>query len=233
MSKSIVIVEDEALIADHLAILLTELGHEVLGIADDAESLIALIESSKPSLILLDINLSSHLDGIDLAHLITAKYQIPFIFITSNSDAKTLERVKLTNASGYITKPFSKDQLNSSIALLPADKSKTTDSSEQDAFFIKENHTLIRINYQDVIYAEANDNYTQLYTDTGRHLLSQTLKLVEQKLKGHGFVRSHRSYLINIKRVTKVAPRSLFIGEHEIPISESSRASLLEQLNLF
>jgi DNA-binding LytR/AlgR family response regulator len=233
MSNSIIIVEDEALIADHLAILLTELGHKVLGIADDSESLIALIQSSKPSLILLDINLSSHLDGIDLAHMIAAKFQIPFIFITSNSDAKTLERVKLTKASGYITKPFSKDQLNSSIALLSADKSKTADSSEPDAFFIKENQTLIRINYQDVIYAKANDNYTQLYTDNGRFLLSQTLKMVEHKLENYGFVRSHRSYLVNIKRVTKVAPRLLFIDKVEIPISESNRSNLLNQLNLF
>jgi two-component SAPR family response regulator len=111
----IIVVEDEALIADNIAEILEDCGYEIPAVCGKVETALVEIEKHKPDLILLDINLKNNLDGIDLAHEINKKYQIPFIFLTSNSDAKTIDKAKLTSPQGYIIKPFTKADLQSNI----------------------------------------------------------------------------------------------------------------------
>lgn len=233
MLKNILIVEDEALIADHLALLLGQLSFTVAGIVDDAEGLMGALDATKVDVILMDVNLGGTIDGIDLAHTVNARYQIPIIYITSNSDNKTLERIKLTKPAGFVTKPFTSEQLKSVLALVNPDAIQNPSAVQEDAFFIKEKHTFLKLNYADVLYVEANDNYSNIYTQDGRHVLSQTLKTIESKLKNYGFIRSHRSYLVNIKKIEKVAPKAVFINNKEIPMSENCRTSILEHINLF
>jgi two-component system response regulator LytT len=75
------------------------------------------LQKENPDLILLDINLGDGPDGIDIAHYINQHYKKPFIFISSNTDAKTLERVKLTNPFGFIVKPFKASDIQTQINL--------------------------------------------------------------------------------------------------------------------
>ena len=77
------------------------------------------------------------------------------------------------------------------------------------------------------------DNYTRLHTANGKFVLSQTLKNVESHLKPYGFLRVHRSYVVNLSGIDLIAPRHLLIGEIEIPVSESQRQNLLEHIRLF
>ena len=102
----IVIVEDELIIAEDVSNMLTRKGYEVMGIAMDYDEAIAILKVNKPDLILLDINLNSKKDGIDLANTINEFYGIPFIFTTSYSDSATLERAKKSNPINYLVKPF-------------------------------------------------------------------------------------------------------------------------------
>lgn len=237
----IVIVEDEALIADHLAICLEEEGYKILGVAESATEALEILEATAPDLCLLDINLEGSLDGIDLAQEINRRFQIPFIFVTSNTSNRTLERVKLTEPAGFIIKPYTPADLVSNVAialyksrsLSQVPKATVNAPKMEDSFFVREKHELIRVRYSDILYAEAMDNYVRIHTLKGRHILSQTLKLVEQKLQGHHFIRVHRSYLVNLLHVDLIAPRHLLIGTIEIPVSESQRTRLLDLVQVF
>jgi two-component SAPR family response regulator len=93
----ILIVEDELIIAEDISNMLQKMGYDVIGIAMDFDEAVTILENNKPDLILLDINLNGKSDGIDLANVINGKCKIPFIYITSYSDASTLERAKNTN----------------------------------------------------------------------------------------------------------------------------------------
>ncbi len=102
----ILIVEDEPVIAENLAHYLNNNDFKVCGIAYDDEEAKALLEHGSADAVLLDINLESEMNGIDIAELINSRYFIPFVFLTSYADKETLEQAKLVKPWGYIVKPF-------------------------------------------------------------------------------------------------------------------------------
>ncbi|MBK6821832.1 MAG: response regulator transcription factor [Saprospiraceae bacterium] len=102
----VLIVEDEPLIAENLAMYLNNNDYEVAGIAYDFEEGMLSLKEGKPDIVLLDINLEGKQDGIDLGKYIHEKLGIPFVFLSSYSDKNTLDRAKQVQPSGYLVKPF-------------------------------------------------------------------------------------------------------------------------------
>ncbi|MFZ1311366.1 MAG: response regulator, partial [Chitinophagaceae bacterium] len=118
MSKfRVLIVEDEPVIAENISMYLDNNDFEVSGIAYDSGEAIEQLQNNTPDAAILDINLESEEDGIDIANCINQKYQIPFLFLTSYSDKETLQRAKNVNPSGYIVKPFNEKTLLASLEI--------------------------------------------------------------------------------------------------------------------
>ena len=109
------VVEDEIVIADNICMILEDLGYEVLEPAINYEEALETIKEDVPDLAILDIQLGGRRDGIDLAWKIKEDYSFPFIFLTSNADAATVERAKKVAPPSYLVKPFNKDDLFTSI----------------------------------------------------------------------------------------------------------------------
>ncbi len=233
----IIIVEDEALIADNIAEILEDCGYEISAVCGKVETAIIEITKHKPDLVLLDINLKGNLDGIDLAHEINKKHHIPFIFLTSNSDGKTIDKAKLTAPAGFIVKPFTKADLQSNIEIAiykvqqKLSETEPTSDKNESFFFVKEKQSFIKIEYNHILYAEACDNYTIIYTKNGKHIISQTLKVIEDKLEPFGFFRVHRTYLVNLNSINRIDTKTLLINNVEVPISEANRAELLKKIS--
>jgi DNA-binding NarL/FixJ family response regulator len=113
----ILIVEDEALIAEDIADLCQLNGYEVCGTAFNASQALAMIQEHRPNLVLLDIKLEDAVNGLEIAEHLQKNYAIPFIFLTSYADRDTLAKAKGTAPLGYIVKPFNKEQLYSTIEI--------------------------------------------------------------------------------------------------------------------
>lgn len=111
--KKIFLVEDEMLIALEITSRLERLGYEVCGTAVNSEQAIKQIETLKPNLVLMDINIEGELDGIETSKLINS----PVIYITAYSDSDTLNRAKETNPYGYLTKPIVEKELRITLEL--------------------------------------------------------------------------------------------------------------------
>lgn len=103
---SILIIEDSFIVAYHLQTTLESEGYRVVGTEDSGEKALAFLEKQRPDLILMDIMLSGELDGIETARTIKAKYNLPVIYITALTDKDTIQRAKITEPFGYLTKPF-------------------------------------------------------------------------------------------------------------------------------
>jgi diguanylate cyclase (GGDEF)-like protein len=112
---SILIVEDEAIVAQDLKETVARLGYEVLGIASESAEAIAKAEALKPHLVVMDVSLQGDVDGIQTARLIQEKLHVPVIFLTGHSDPETLQRAVLTGPLGYILKPFQEVELRCAI----------------------------------------------------------------------------------------------------------------------
>jgi CheY-like chemotaxis protein len=111
------IVEDEALIAEELKERLLGLGFSVIGTVDSADEGIAIATRELPDVILMDIRLRGHKDGIQAAHEIRQQVDIPIVYVTAYSDKLTIERVKHTDHDGFILKPFHRHDLQSTLEI--------------------------------------------------------------------------------------------------------------------
>lgn len=116
-ANSILIVEDEAVVACDLQEELQALGYVVVGIADNAVDALTLAHSQRPRLVLMDIMLKGDVDGIQVAARLRHELSIPVIFLTSFSDAETVGRAALEGAYGYLTKPFQIKELRAGIEI--------------------------------------------------------------------------------------------------------------------
>lgn len=114
---SILIVEDDDIIARVTDWRLKNLGYTVCGRASTGAEAMELLISQKPDLVLMDINIRGDIDGIDTAMMIKKGFNIPVIYITSHSDGPTLERAKETKPDGFIIKPYEDTDLRVAIEL--------------------------------------------------------------------------------------------------------------------
>ncbi|MNK82793.1 Transcriptional regulatory protein ZraR [compost metagenome] len=110
MKEKLLIVEDEFIVANDLKIMLHKAGYQVVGIAASVAQARKLIEEKKPDWILLDIILKGNLTGIDLAWELR-KMNLPFLYISANTNQSTLEAVKATHPYGFTVKPFREKDL--------------------------------------------------------------------------------------------------------------------------
>ncbi|MBK6777943.1 MAG: response regulator [Flavobacteriales bacterium] len=238
----ILILEDEPLIALDLRAHLEELGYEVSGACDNALDAMAEIVERKPDLLLLDINLGDGADGVQLAEKVKAKHRIPFIFVTSHSDKATLERVKPLRPAGFIIKPFDENDLRTQIELALAryasDVEATvapTDAQRNDfviadSIFIRDKGKLVKVPLDDIHYAEADDNYVTLHTPSRKYVITSTLGAVEEKLKSPHHLRIHRSYLVDLRKITAVEEGYVRIGKENIPVGKTHKEALMARI---
>ena len=110
MTLNVLIVEDQFLEANNLSIILKNAGHSVQGIAKSVDQAIGLLKKSNPDIALVDIVLKGDLNGIDLARILDKK-NIPFIFLSANSNATTLKQAIATKPYGFLVKPFREKEL--------------------------------------------------------------------------------------------------------------------------
>ena len=104
-------VEDEAILSQHLQEFLSQEDFEVVGVADSAESAFPLVLKKSPDLLLLDVHLQGGRSGIYLAEKLKKYLDIPVVFLTSSTDFQTIQRIKRLNIHGFVTKPFDESHL--------------------------------------------------------------------------------------------------------------------------
>jgi diguanylate cyclase (GGDEF)-like protein len=113
----ILVVEDELIVAADLCQLLKELGYTVVGSATTAEDAVHKTSAEKPDLVLMDIRLAGPADGIQAATDIRERHQLPVIFLTANTDPRTVDRAIQSDPGAYLAKPFNARTLLATIEL--------------------------------------------------------------------------------------------------------------------
>ena len=247
----ILVVEDEALLAQDISERLNAMNYEVVGIALTADAAIAMLaENSEVDLLVLDIILKGDKDGIELARIIKTKYDIPFIFLTSNADSHIVERAKSVAPYAYILKPFNDRQVGIAIelALLNFSKKmpevdllktrKFEDSDNQvlqikDSLFLKKDSHFKRVLLDEILFIQADSNYSTVYTKKETFLYSIVMKKIEEQLPKSIFMRTHRSYIVNTDLITGFEGNQLFVGSHKIPISKSYKTEVFKLFKTF
>ncbi|HEY6034027.1 MAG TPA: response regulator [Kofleriaceae bacterium] len=111
MSTTVLIVEDERLVAKELEIRLHKLGYAVAGIAATSDDAVGIASQHTPDLVLMDIRIRGDRDGIETAAILQRQFDVPVVFLTAHSDAATIERAKTVAPVGYLLKPLKEGEL--------------------------------------------------------------------------------------------------------------------------
>jgi CheY-like chemotaxis protein len=114
-NPSILVVEDDGIVAKDLQSRLHMMGYPVNDIAYNGREAVEKAESGRPDIILMDIKLSGDMDGVEAAQIIRNKYSIPVIYLTAYADVKTVERAKETRPYGYLIKPIEQRELEATL----------------------------------------------------------------------------------------------------------------------
>lgn len=239
------IVEDEMIISENIKTSLKQLGYEVAPVATDFDGAVAMIEAEHPDFMILDICIQGNHDGIELGSYINDHYQIPFIFLTGNSDTTYVERAKLTSPAGYLVKPFTKEDLYTSIEISFSSylksKSNSTlpDASRQhsdnfivdDSLFIKEGSSFYKVPFKDILYLESDHIYVKVATSFEKtYIVRSSLQQFLQNFNPEKYFRVHRSFVVNLDCVESINSYHLTIRGRQIPISRNFRDELLARL---
>ena len=108
---SILIVEDEALVASYIQEVLEESGFAIAGIASSGPEAMSLATSSRPDLALVDIKLAGPMDGIEVARLMRSRFNVQSIFLSGVCDPETMDRAREAAPLGFLEKPFRPSQV--------------------------------------------------------------------------------------------------------------------------
>ncbi len=113
--KKIAVVEDEGIVAMDISKCLSNLGFEVVFVADSGEKALELAKISSVDLILMDVELKGKLNGLDTAKTLREKQDIHVVFLTAFEDENTLKRIGELSPDGYLVKPFEDEQLKNTL----------------------------------------------------------------------------------------------------------------------
>ena len=199
---------------------------------------------------MIDIILASDKTGIDLGKHIRENYNIPFIFVTSNSDRATVENAKTVKPNGYLVKPFEQQDLYTSIEIALSSfnyneksaSAKSNNESEQedqvisnsvlkDSIFVKKQHLYYRIQFGDIQFIKADNVYLEVNTVDKKFLVRSPLKDYLEKLPANKFYRAHKSYIVNVDHIEAINSKDIMINNNLIPISKEFKEFIISAMN--
>jgi len=233
------LVEDEMIIAADLRTLIADLGYECAEPCGTYEEAVQMLESYEPGLVILDINIGSKRDGIELAKYIREHTDIPIIFLTANSDAATLDRAKTVRPNAFLTKPFQKTDIYIAVEIAlsnfistPSENKKEDQTIAKDSIFIKDGPYFHKVKFDDITMLSSEHVYVTVHTAQKKFLVRTSLQEYLEKFDSSKIVRVHQRYAVNINKVDKINAACLIIENQEIPVSKSYHQALMAQLQL-
>lgn len=207
-----ILVDDEPLALDNLELVLAD--HDCIEIVDRVlrpEALLESVARHHPQVIFLDIQMPN-LNGIDLAETLQAEKDPPFVIFVTAHDEYALDAFKV-HAFSYLMKPIDTGQVDAVIQRLSAFSqslqkdlwSLTGNGNEaRDKILIRKNEEIKIIPTADIGWIRGAGNYLEIMAGSKTYLLRKKMHALEEELAHAGFVRIHRSKMININHVDTI-----------------------------
>ncbi|MEO6611631.1 MAG: LytTR family transcriptional regulator DNA-binding domain-containing protein [Chitinophagaceae bacterium] len=245
MSK-VIIIDDEPLARSIVKEYLQKHPQlEMMQECNDGFEGLKAIQQHQPDLVFLDIQMPK-ITGFEMLELIE---QPPSVIFTTAFDEFAIKAFE-AHAIDYLLKPFNQERFDKAIAKWNEQRSdnagKTQDllesaslsPSQSQRIVVKNGSKIKIIPVHDVQYLEAADDYVKIHTPEGYFLKNKTMNHFEQSLDGQQFVRSHRSYIVNVQQITRIDPYekdnhvAILRSGAKVPVSRSGYGKLKEVLGL-
>ncbi len=229
-----IIVDDEKMARVITKTLCNELNSlEILADFPNAIQAMKFLNENTVDLIFLDIHMPDF-NGLDF---IKALKNPPKIILTTSDPKFAIEAFEYDFIVDYLLKPIESSRFQKAIQKA---ENKTTTTIQTSAkkedisndFYVNIDRRLIKIDLPSIYLVEAKGDYIQIKTEDKNYTVHSTLKKIEEKLPDSLFLKVHRSYIINVKKIIDIEDNSVLIKKDVIPVSRSKRPELMKRLDL-
>ncbi|MBC7933780.1 MAG: response regulator transcription factor [Rhizobacter sp.] len=228
-----VIIEDEPVARKGLREYVEDVEFlECTGEFDSPLKAASLISTGETDLLLMDIEMPK-ITGIDFFKSLS--HAPPVIFITAYPQY-ALAGFEV-NALDYLVKPVSFNRFLKAAMkareyyeLRQQNKAQQVAAAGEEYFFIKADNKLIKIAHDDILYAEALQNYVAIQTKQKKYISYLTFKAVEEYLPAACFIKTHKSFLVAANKIDSIDGNDISIGNYHVPISRNFKEEVMEKL---
>lgn len=245
MIKAIIIDDEPLARSIVLEYLQAQDGIEVVQECNDGFEGVKAIMQHKPHLIFLDIQMPK-INGFEMLELLEEK---PSVIFTTAFDEYAIRAFE-THAVDYLLKPFTKERFDKALEKFfnqaPVQKKNTEEllqsatslPSQSERIVVKTAGKIKIIPIPEILYLEAADDYVKIHTKEGSFLKNKTMSFFENTLPQEQFVRTHRSYILNVQEITRIDPYekenhlAILRSGGRIPVSKNGYGKLREVLGL-
>lgn len=201
---------------------------EIVATCEDAVQALKVLQSESVDLVFLDVEMPG-MSGLDLLESLTDKPNI--ILVTSHE--KYAVSAFDYDVIDYLVKPIEFPRLVKAVNKVMAISNTPVDSESlsDDHIFVKDGKELIKLSTSDILYITALGDYITVTIQEGDHTILSTLGNFYDKLPSEKFIRVHRSYIVRVDKINKIADHIIEINNQTIPVSKSYRNELYIRLN--
>mgnify|MGYP002336275058 CR=1 FL=1 len=223
------IVDDNPLARDIIRILVQQTQDlELTAEFGSAKEALNYLKNQAVDLILMDM---PEMSGIEFLRKLKPR---PLIIIISGHEKYAVYGYEF-NVADYLVKPVLRDRFSTAIdkakSLLDA-KTQAWSIQNRDFIFVKDQSTLQKVNFSDVLWLEAQGDYVKLNTQQKSFMVHGTLKSIEERLPTQRFMKVHRSFIVAIDKVERIEENIIYIAKKSIPVSDTYWKNLKNVLNI-
>ena len=205
---------------------------ELKAVCEDAIQLSDDLQKQPVDLLFLDIQMP-HINGIEL---IKALSKPPEVIFTTAFEQYALQGFEL-DVIDYLLKPISYERFLKAawkardyFALRGQSENKPETFPINDYMFAKAAGKLEKINFNEILFIEAMENYAAVYLKDKKLIIHTTIKALLDKLPAGQFIQTHKSYVVAINKIESIEGNTLHIQKQQVPISKYLREAILEQI---
>lgn len=228
-------IDDEKLVRDLLEDNIRQLPFlELIKTCKNALEAYEVLQTEQVDLLFLDIQMP----GLSGLQFLQSLQHPPMVILVTAYEQYALEGFN-QQVVDYLLKPFSFERFlkacNRANELFRLQHNQNDDVNEIQHFFVNVEYTLVKIVVADIEYIEGLKDYIKIHLSTSDKpvLTRMTMKAMEEKLPANSFVRTHKSFLVVVQKITAVKRDFVCIGNKEIPVSEFYKENLRSRLHNF
>jgi len=233
MKYNCLIVDDEPIAQDILENYILKVDSlQLISKCDNAIEALQVLQTQKIDILFLDINMPS-LSGIEMLKILDNP---PNTILTTAYSEYAIKAYEL-NVKDYLMKPFSFERFLKAIHKITSTNQNTNipenilENNSSDFIFFKSDKTIYKYYYKDITHFEGYGNYTKVHSLHKKTILiSEKLNILENKLSPSGFVRVHKSFIVNLSHINEIIGNKISVNLSQIPIGVSYKTNFWDKI---
>ena len=228
MKLNAIIVDDEPISRQFLETYCSKSGKiNVFGSFPESASALSFLQNNQVDIIFLDVEMPG-----DTGFQLLDKLQfMPKVILTTSKTDYAYDAFQY-HVTDYLKKPFSYIRFQEALNRADDVPKELAVEPKKDDIFIKSDGKLIRLYYNDILYIESIGDYVKYCTTEKKYIAHSTLKAVEEQLCKGNFMKVHRSYIVNLKKIVNIQDNTLRIGQDQIPVSKVLKSEVMGRINI-